>query len=111
MTVDDIIFIVQMETQVPFSEWQVTEENRRHSKNSAGLDAKCIAATIMNEEGYSKALIGRKLKGNRVMAYSLLARAEKLLSTFPGMKGYDKEFKTLYLACIRQVVTNGDKAA
>lgn len=98
MGITEILKIVEKESG--FSLEQMTGFYRGHKKHSP---AKCIAAQIMAEEGYSAIEIGKLFDMHPLHIPHLKSRAQYILSLSPNDAGYSLENKTLYLAVAKQV--------
>jgi|SRR6185437_10581843 len=97
MGLEDIIFIVELETGYTLTQMIENSGNAYY--------AKCILALMAHEEGIKdKTELAGLLKVERNTIYTYINRANLLLSTWPGMPGYNKVFKMLYLECNRRRV-------
>jgi hypothetical protein len=93
MGIADIIFIVEVETGC-------TLTDMIKAQRGIAYDAKCVAAMMVHEEGQTdKKPFADLLKVERNTVYTYINRTNTLLSAWPGMSGYNKGFKMLYLAC------------
>lgn len=93
MEIKQIILIVEVETGLTLS--AMIDDTK-----SLGYDAKCIIAMMAHEDGHSdKKPLADLLGVERTTIYTYINRADRILSTWPGMSGYDRVFKLLYQAC------------
>jgi hypothetical protein len=82
---------------------EVTMVDVRHIRKNVEHDvyARYIAIMMMNEEGYRNSTIATFLKIRRETPYTTLKRTDNLIQD-------NKQFKKMYLSCIRAMADKED---
>ena len=101
MRAEDILFLVQCETQVPWSEMK--PENNKRCRNTHILFARYVAITMMIEEDISAIEIAKVFEVDRASIYYTKKTVNDLLKN-------NRPFKTMYLACIKRMAEMEDAA-
>lgn len=92
----DILFLVQCETQISYS-------SMLGSKETPVLFSRYVAIVMMYEEGISHVDIAKVFEMDRTNVYYSLKSISSLLET-------NKQFKNMYLSCIRRMAEMEDAA-
>jgi hypothetical protein len=109
MNPEETIRIIESEMGLKLAAIAGTYDTRL-SKNHPGLRLRCMTAFVLDQEGYGKAFIGRKLGVSANRVYGLIFQADSMLSARPQMKGYDKHFKKTYLSIMGRITELEDAA-
>ena len=101
MSAEDILFLVQCETEVPFS--KMKQENQKRCRTTNILFARYVAITMMIEEQISAIEIAKVFEVDRASIYYTKKTVNDLLTN-------NRPFKTMYLACIKRMADMEDAA-